>query len=427
MKEQDLVNHDIIECSDDAVISARNVSKKFSLNLKSTLKYGVADIVKELFFIRKNEASAKLRKDEFWALKDVSFELKRGESVAIIGDNGAGKSTLLKLLYGLIRPDAGEIHIRGSIGAMIELGVGFDPVLSGRENIFLRASLLGLPRDKTTELIEEIVDFAELEQSIDSPMQFYSSGMIARLSFAVSICLKPSIILVDEVLTVGDLDFQRKCINQILKYVSNGGSLILVSHAPSHVQSVCQNCIILENGKIAYQGSALEAINEYLRRSSEKKYNSPSVSKNTIPTDKKPIVIKEVFIKPLKGNKIYTNENVQIIINYQASKDLSDIGFAFMIFSMDDVTCITGGISSKSYKIKQGVGKLSCKIHDFPLMPGDYLLKISIYQSSNYIAYANFGHENPPLRFSVADSELNLSTNSYKILNQLITLNVDWT
>lgn len=409
------------------VLSVENVSKKYSKRLRSSLWYGVKDIAREFMIKSDDNRRDDLRKEEFYALRNISFDLKRGESLAIMGDNGAGKSTLLKLLYGLIRPDNGRIAVSGSVGAIIELGAGFDLVLSGRENIYLRAALFGFSRSEVNSMIDEIVDFAEIGEFIDSPVQFYSSGMIARLSFAISTCLKPAILLVDEVLAVGDIDFQRKCINQIAKYISDGGSMILVSHVPLLIQSVCQRCILLDHGRIAFQGTALEAISVYHKRSSEKIQKAQPDPENAVATDKKPIVIEEAFIKPIKGSKIYTNEKVQIVINYRARQNLPGVGFTFMIFSLDEMTCIAGDVSKKSYSIKQGDGSISCGINDFPLMPGDYLLKISIYQSSNYVAYTDLGHENPPLKFTVSDSELNLSSSSSKILNQLVALNAEWT
>ena len=186
----------------------------------------------------------------------MSFELRWGEPLAIIGDNGAGKITLLKLLNGLIKPDTGVIRILWRLGALIELGVGL-------ENIFLRAVLLGVSRAQVRPLLQAIVDFTGMGEAIEMRVQFYSSGMVSRLAYAVAAHLHPDVLLVNEVLAVGDFDFQRKCIQHMMGYLAAGGSLILVSHQAHHVQAVCQRSLMLEKGRVTFAGTATEALDYY--------------------------------------------------------------------------------------------------------------------------------------------------------------------
>lgn len=196
----------------EILVSVQNVSKKFSMDLKSSLKYGALDIIKSTFGININKD---LRPKEFWAVKDINFTLRRGECIGLIGHNGAGKSTLLKILNGLYAPDKGQIVMKGKIGALIELGAGFNPILTGRENIYNNASLLGFTRKDVEEKLESIVEFSEIGEFIDMPIQNYSSGMKVRLGFAIASHLEPDILIIDEVLAVGDLGFVLKCFKKI--------------------------------------------------------------------------------------------------------------------------------------------------------------------------------------------------------------------
>ena len=193
----------------DTLVKVENVGKKFCRGLKRSLWYGVKDICSEL--IGQDNVHKELRKDEFWAVKRVSFDLKRGECLGLIGKNGAGKSTLLKILNGIIKPDEGRVTMYGRIGALIELGAGFNPILTGRENIYNNAAVLGIPKRDVDHRFAEIVDFAEIDEFLDTPVQNYSSGMKVRLGFAVAAHLEPDGLMIDEVLAVGDLGFVIKC------------------------------------------------------------------------------------------------------------------------------------------------------------------------------------------------------------------------
>jgi ABC-type polysaccharide/polyol phosphate transport system ATPase subunit len=242
--------------SDDVLVRVDNVSKRFCRSLKRSLWYGLQDLGCELGGRRhgggcglpQSSADVELRQDEFWALKDVSFELRRGECLGLIGRNGAGKTTLLRMLNGLIKPDTGRIQIRGKVGALIALGAGFNPILTGKENIYTSAAILGFSSREIDMLIKKIIDFAEIGDFINSPVQSYSSGMQVRLGFAAAVFMKSSIILLDEVLAVGDATFRSKCYSELNKIKKTGGSFILVTHSEIAMKAIATNALYLRRG-----------------------------------------------------------------------------------------------------------------------------------------------------------------------------------
>ena len=212
----------------------------------------------------------------------------------------------------------------------------------------------------------------------------------------------------------------------MLNYLSSGGSLILVSHSPFQIQSVCQRGIYLKDNHIAYSGSALEALGKYHEDRLSLNHRNISNQGNVVLTEENPLMIKEVTINSIENDVIKTHDKVKISIKYQSIKSLEDTGFAFMISSQDDLICITGDINTNSYKINQGIEQVDCVINDFPLLAGTYLLKATVYQTTSYWVYANVGYDNPALKFEVANSELNLSSSTSKMLNQLVALNTEW-
>ena len=243
------------------IVTVEHLSKKYSRNAHAHLGYGLGDLFREVMGKKRSED---LRKDEFLAVKDVSFELNAGDSLALIGRNGSGKTTILKMLTGLVKPDAGEITVRGRVQALINLGAGFSPNLPGRDNVYNSASLMGLGHRETTELLDEIIDFAELGEFIDSPVGTYSSGMTARLGFAVAVHLKPDVLLIDEVLAVGDFAFQNKCFTRMEQLKKEGVTIIFVSHSQSAVVKLCQRAAWIHGGRIMELGPALDTVQAYL-------------------------------------------------------------------------------------------------------------------------------------------------------------------
>ncbi len=232
----------------EVLVKVENVSKKFCRDLKKSLWYGVKDMGTALFTNQTNHNN--LRPSEFWAVKDVSFELRRGECLGLIGHNGAGKSTLLKILNGLIRPDEGKITMHGRIGALIELGAGFNPILTGRENIYNNGAVLGFSKKEIDAKLDAIIEFSEIGDFIDTPVQNYSSGMKVRLGFAVAAQMEPDVLIIDEVLAVGDIGFRIKCLNRISELLQNS-AVIFVSHAMPQVGRICTSAMLLKKGQIS--------------------------------------------------------------------------------------------------------------------------------------------------------------------------------
>lgn len=245
----------------EVLVNVENLSKKFCRNLKRSLWYGVRDMTAEL--AGKSKHHHTLREEEFWAVKDVSFQLRSGEALGIIGHNGAGKTTLLRMLNGLIKPDTGSIRVKGRMQALIALGAGFNPVLSGRENIYVNASVLGFSKMEIDRIYDQIVEFSGIEEFIDMPVQSYSSGMAVRLGFSVAAHMEPDVLLVDEVLAVGDLAFKTKCQLRIQELRESGVAIILVSHNLHTISHTCARTITLEKGKVLYDGDTETAIDVY--------------------------------------------------------------------------------------------------------------------------------------------------------------------
>jgi len=246
----------------EILVQAENVSKKFCRHLKKSLWYGMQDIADEV--ICRNSNKTYLRSDEFWSLKNVSFEVRRGEMLGLIGQNGAGKSTLLKMLNGLIKPDAGQITMTGNVQALIELGAGFNPVLSGKENIHINAAILGIPKKIINQKLPDIISFTGLEGFIDTPVGKYSSGMKARLGFAVVTQLDPDILLIDEVLAVGDVAFQEKCMRRMDALRNSDKAIIFVTHSLYQVEALCNKALWLEKGEVVQYGNAGDVVRAYL-------------------------------------------------------------------------------------------------------------------------------------------------------------------
>ena len=233
----------------ETLIKVENVSKKFCRSLEKSLWYGIQDLGSELLG-HQQRGNGDLRQDEFWALKNISFELKRGECLGLIGHNGAGKTTLLRLLNGLIKPDAGRIEMRGRVGALIALGAGFSPILTGRENIYVNASILGISKGDVDRKMKEIIDFAEIGEFIDTPVQTYSSGMNVRLGFSIAaILIEPDILFLDEVLAVGDIGFAIKCLNAVRRITCNA-AVVFVSHNMQFISSFCTRVMVIKHGNV---------------------------------------------------------------------------------------------------------------------------------------------------------------------------------
>ncbi|WP_194784494.1 ABC transporter ATP-binding protein [Actinomyces haliotis] len=231
------------------VVTVRDIAKRFVVHKDKSLKERVV-----------NARTSRAQKVDFWALQDINLDIHSGETIGLVGANGSGKSTLLKVIGGILTPDRGEVMLRGRLAALLELGAGFHPDLTGRENVYLNAAILGLTEAETQRHFDEIVAFSGIEDFIDTQVKFYSSGMYVRLAFAVAVHVDPDILLVDEVLAVGDEPFQHKCMEKIHEFQDDGRTIILVSHSASQVAEVCDRAVMLEHGRIVVDGSTDEVL-----------------------------------------------------------------------------------------------------------------------------------------------------------------------
>lgn len=254
----------------EVLVKVEGLSKKFCKDLKTSLWYGVKDLISN---IHGNKNERLLRDKEFWAVKDINFELRRGECLGLIGHNGAGKSTLLKILNGLINPDAGKVTIKGRVGALIELGAGFNPILSGRENIYNNGAVLGFTKKEIDAKVEDIIDFAEIREFIDMPVQNYSSGMKVRLGFAVAAQMEPDVLIIDEVLAVGDVGFRMKCLTRIGELLKTT-AVIFVSHSMPQVARIANRVLLLQKGQELINGiditNGIEKYYQFFKNDSDK-------------------------------------------------------------------------------------------------------------------------------------------------------------
>lgn len=307
-------------------------------------------------------------------LKEINLEIKKGESLAIIGKNGAGKSTLLKIISGVIKPTHGEVHVNGTIGALLELGSGFHQEYTGRENLKMSAALSGISDKKVQSKIDQMIEFADIGEYIDQPVKNYSSGMVVRLGFSIVTVTQPDLLITDEVLAVGDTDFQRKCIAWIDQYLSEGGTLLLVSHSLYHVQKLCKNAIWLENGKIKKSGDSFSVSQAY-----ESFYQKQASDKKQILKDSTNYHIKELTILNTDGFEITESKTFQdIVIQVQVhSPDNRMPGLALGIVKSD--MPIYGTISdlhqAKPHKITDQTYQYRIKLPNNQLLPADYTIK----------------------------------------------------
>lgn len=254
------------------VIKVENISKKYILGhkrtqVKGTFRDVVADNFSNIFSGKKKED---LTKEEFWALKDVNFEVQQGDRLGIVGHNGAGKSTLLKILSRITDPTEGNIKLTGRVASLLEVGTGFHPELTGRENIFLNGAILGMKRHEIRKSFDAIVDFAGIEKFLDTPVKRYSSGMYVRLGFAIAAHLEPEILIIDEVLAVGDADFQKKCLGKMRDVSESGRTLLFVSHNLTAIQSLCNKSLFFDKGRLVEHGDTQQIVSSYLSKVSYK-------------------------------------------------------------------------------------------------------------------------------------------------------------
>ncbi len=351
----------------ETLIEARNVSKKFCRSLKRSLWYGMLDIADEV--AGRAAKSRPLRPDEFWAVRDVSFELKRGECLGLIGRNGAGKTTLLRMFNGLIKPDAGSLTLRGRVGALIALGAGFNPILTGRENIYVNGSVLGLSKREINAKIEDIIDFAGIHEFIDSPVRNYSSGMQVRLGFATATALEPDVLLLDEVLAVGDAAFRAKCYSRLAK-LQEKAAVIFVSHDMASISHICNRVLHFRKG-IPAAYDVIQGIEAYNRDNREA---SP-----------KGIVGARVLLPPveeanfeLERTKIISGESVEVILGVRTTQALRKPVISFVISDEAEqpILCWHTSQFDVAVDIPEGSSELRFRVEPVLLTSGTYYCSI---------------------------------------------------
>jgi ABC-type polysaccharide/polyol phosphate transport system ATPase subunit len=320
------------------------------------------------------------RSEEFWALRDISFEVTRGEALGIIGPNGAGKSTILKLLSNITTPTTGEITIEGSLSALIEVGSGFHPELTGRENIYLSGLILGMRRRQISQKLDSIVDFAGVSQFIDTPVKRYSSGMYVRLGFSIAAHLEADILLLDEVLAVGDAAFQAKCHKRIDDLKEEGKTIVFISHDLGSVEKICDRALLLERGEIAISGSPQDVIKAYLN-SSTKSINSPSGGGRAPVLASAEITSVSIYNGgQIQDSKFYTGHPLTVRVRYSVVESITDVTLAVYFFSHDNRLHfqLTTENAGKQIDLEPGSGGIEFHCDELGLLPGDYYVGAAI-------------------------------------------------
>jgi lipopolysaccharide transport system ATP-binding protein len=392
----------------DIILKAENISKQYRLGqvgtgtLSHDLNRWWHEIRgKENPYLKigdTNDRSTKGESDYVWALQDINFEVERGEVLGIIGKNGAGKSTLLKILSKVTAPTTGSIKYNGRIASLLEVGTGFNGEMSGRENIFLNGAILGMTKKEIASKIDEIIDFSGCERYIDTPVKRYSSGMYVRLAFAVAAFLEPDILIIDEVLAVGDAEFQKKAIGKMQDISRKGGRTVLfVSHNMAAVKSLCTRGIVLENGKVAFIGDIEDSISRYYMSSYDRFDNEIlGVFELQNHKDKKSkygILKAELFCNGQLSDTIYTGSKFLIKLYFESNRDFFEGEIGLVIKDSDQISYI--GINNKhignSIIVKEGRGQAEIIIDQFPLFGnGDYWINLYFGdQGPNYECLEN--------------------------------------
>lgn len=375
-------------------VEVENLSKRYTIGEREkylTLRDMMVKAAKVPGNLLKGKKFAK--KEEFWALKDVNFTVKEGEVVGIIGRNGAGKSTLLKILSRITEPTHGVIKLNGRVSSLLEVGTGFHPELTGRENIYLNGAILGMRKKEIDRKFDEIVEFSGVEKFLDMPVKRYSSGMQVRLAFSIAAHLEPDILIIDEVLAVGDAEFQKKCLGKMDQVTKEAGRAILfVSHDMGAVQRLCPKTILLEDGKIKMYGDTEEVIKEYIDNVNEKvEYVYEDSADNEVSI----LEVRLLNDKGLATSILDYDKSFSVEVTYKVNKDISDLQLALICDSAFGGRVFSSATSEDNIFLKNALGKHKI-VYNFPkpkniyINPGMYWLRLSIgMQSSKPILSVN--------------------------------------
>ena len=372
-KTQQRNNPTTQQLDNDVALSVRNVSKKFCKNLRRSMTYGILDLGRNLVGIRPD--STGLRRDEFWALRDINFELRRGEALGLIGANGSGKSTLLRMIAGIFPPDKGEIAVRGRVGALIALGAGFHPHMTGRENIYLNGTILGMSRAELEEKSEAIIDFAEIRDFIDAPVATYSSGMRVRLGFAVAIHIEPEVLLVDEILAVGDLRFRVKCFDWVNEFVAAGRALIFVSHNVHNLLRVCKYAVVMNRGAMSSTMPITDALAEY-------EAQVPRALEEKEKPDWEGARVLGIVSRGEDGQSCArSGGSVRVHVRIRCERDLRDpvVVVYFEPSGGTPIASFTNRAHGQEVILRKGMNEVIVNIPKLPFLPAYYYIHAAIY------------------------------------------------
>jgi lipopolysaccharide transport system ATP-binding protein len=362
----------------DSAITIENLGKKYTIGHQRAgdgLRHAIEGAMRAPLAWLRSRRQRNLQQVDFWALKDVSFQIKQGEVVGIIGRNGAGKSTLLKILSRITVPTEGRICIDGRIASLLEVGTGFHQELTGRENIFLNGAILGMTRAEIVRKFDEIVEFSEIEEFLDTPVKRYSSGMYVRLAFAVAAHLEPEILIVDEVLAVGDAAFQKKCIGKMGSFARSGRTVLFVSHNMEAVRSLCQRCVWLKDGRLHKDGEVDEIVEAYFNCiSDERSFSCENLEYG--------ISIEKVVLRNGRGaetSQFRPGEDLIVEISYDARKRLER---PYVVLGVQGIngSCFTANMLLDGHRPEAlaGTGTFACRFKSLPLFPQSYSVKMSL-------------------------------------------------
>jgi lipopolysaccharide transport system ATP-binding protein len=361
----------------DLAISIRRVGKEYTIRHD----YSAPTTLAEAIVRRVRHPLARTAREQFWALRDVSFDVRRGEVLGLIGGNGAGKSTLLKILSRITEMTEGEVDLYGRVGSLLEVGTGFNQELTGRENIFLNGAILGMRRAEVREQFDAIVAFAGVERFLDTAVKHYSSGMYVRLAFAVAAHLRSEILIVDEVLAVGDQDFQRKCLGKMRDVASGGRTVILVSHNMAAISSLCSTAVVLRSGRLAFIGDVSGAVEEYLAREATEMVGDLRGRRDRSGSGELRAV--SVAFRLANGDltrSVRPGEPFEIMVAYEAGTTLKEVVLSVDIELPDGtrVATLHSDFRGERFLVSAGEGAFSCDVAGLPLRPDTYLLNVAI-------------------------------------------------
>jgi ABC-type polysaccharide/polyol phosphate transport system ATPase subunit len=347
------------------------------------------------------------RYDEFWALRDVGFEIPHGSTFGLIGENGSGKSTLLKCLARILVPDSGSVRVNGSVAALLELGSGFHPELTGRENVHLNGSILGLSKREIERKFDEIVDFAGIEQFIDQPVKNYSSGMYVRLGFSVAINVDPDILLVDEVLAVGDAAFQAKCMEKFADFRADGKTVVLVSHAMGTMRTMCDHAAWLDHGRLVKSGPAMSLVDDYVDETRADRVDEPTGEHEAGRHGSGEATVERVELLDGGGRHttaVHTGSPATVRVHYRAHTPVERPVFGLALENIDGVYVWAFHTRDAGLDVPRiaGAGYIDCTIPRLPLQPGTFDVVASVVDWTTQHTYDFRRH---CLRFDVESGE----------------------